>query len=69
MHKNFFRLALGLPFLPAVLEFPDDLLLFGANRYHGLTASLERQNRCINVFELGIAIRVTVAFFCLAIAL
>ena len=56
--QHFFGLSLRLPFPPAILEFPDHFLLFGVHRDHRLAAFLKRQDGCVDVLELGVAVGV-----------
>ena len=69
VHLDFFRLALRLPFLAGVLEFPDQFLLFGVHRDDGLPPPVEAAHRLVDVLELGIAVGVRGAFARLAVGL
>src|SRR6266446_6313115 len=64
-----FRRSLGLPFRTGVLEIPDQLLLLGVHRDHGLIPLLELGHLSVDVFKLGIAVRVRLALARLAVGL
>ena len=69
MDEHFFGFALGLPFPPIILEFPDDFFLFRVHRDHRLPSFLKRDHGRIDMLELGVAIWMTAPFFRLAVAL
>ena len=69
MNAHFLRIALRSPLVPAILEIPDQFLLF---RVHGdgrLAAILEPLHQGIDVLELCIAVWMRRAFSCFSVAL
>ena len=60
---------MGLPFLPRILVVADQFLLLGIHREDRLTTPLERLHLPVDVFKLGIAIGVILAFLGLAVGL
>src|SRR5271167_5175849 len=69
MHANLFRSPLPPPLLPSVLEISHQFLLLGVNRYHRLIEGDVAPDSAIDVFELGIAVRMRVSFLGLAVGL
>jgi hypothetical protein len=69
MHADRFWVALGTQFPAAILEVPNKLLLFGIDRYRGLTSRLERVDPRIDVIELRVAVGVVRALAGLAVRL
>jgi hypothetical protein len=69
MHADRFWVALGTQFPAAILKVPNKLLLFGIDRYRGLTSRLERVDPRIDVFKLRVAVGVVRALAGLAVRL
>ena len=69
MNVHLLGLALGLPFLARILEFPDQFLLFRVDRDHWLVPLLKRHHLPVDVLELSVAVRMRRAFARLAVGL
>src|SRR5260370_28259241 len=69
VHPDRLGLAFGTQFATAILEVPDQLLLLRVDRDGRLSGSLERIDLRIDVFELGVAIRVARTLAGLAVRL
>jgi hypothetical protein len=63
------RLSLSPPRSPRILVIPDDFLLFRIDRDGRLACPLLRLHAATNVFKLGIAVRVLLALYGLAVCL
>ena len=57
VNTHLFRLTFGKPLLPDILEISDLFLLFRIHRDHRLAAFQESLHAGVDVFELGISIR------------
>ena len=66
MHQHRRRRALRLPFPPAVLEVPDQLLLLRVDRDHRLAGGQMLVRGLVDVLELRVAVRMRGAFLPLA---
>ena len=62
MHQHRWRRALRLPFLPAVLEVPDQLFLLRVDRNHRLAGGQMLVRGPVDVLELRVAVRIRGAF-------
>ena len=62
-------LPLGVPLATAGAELADQFLLLGIDRHHRLSLSLKRLGPPVDVLELGIPVRVALAFERLAVGL
>ena len=69
MHADLLRFPLGTQFPPAILEVSHQFFLLGVHRHHGLFVGQKALDLAIDVFELGIAVGMAVAFLALAIGL
>ena len=58
-----------MPFTPAILERANQFLLLGVHRDDRLATLLKLHHRGVDQLKLGIAVGMSGAFFCLAIAL
>jgi hypothetical protein len=61
--------AFGAIICSTVFEVADDLLLLRVNRDDGLLLGLRCNDSCVDIFELGVAVRMLRAFIRLAIEL
>ena len=66
MHQHRWRRALRLPFPPAVLEVPDQLLLLRVDRNHRLAGAQMLVGSPVDVLELRVAVRMCGAFLSFA---
>ena len=64
-----FRISLGAIFPAIVAEVADQFLLLGVDRDHRLLFCQSRTHLNVDVGELGVAVRMAVAFLGLAVAL
>ena len=62
MHQHRRRRALRLPFPPAVLEVPDQLLLLRVDRDHRLAGGQMLVRGLVDVLELRVTVRMRGAF-------
>src|SRR5881397_2696584 len=69
MDSNLFRLSLRSPFLPAILEVSDQLLLLGVHGDDGVLRPQILLGLAADVLKLPISIRVRRPFDCLAVRL
>ena len=58
MHQGMLGLALGLSCPPVVLEVPHQLLFLRIHQHHRLPPMQEVVGLCIDMLELGVAVRV-----------
>src|ERR1017187_9469217 len=56
MYLYQFRICVGSPFFPIILEFTDQFLLFGINRDGRLLPAQEVRHSTIDEFKLSVAI-------------
>lgn len=66
---HFFGLALGLPLTTTILECAHALFHLGVHQDHRLASMLKLLHARVDVFELGVAIRMRTALQGLAVAL
>jgi len=69
VHSNQFRLSLGPPFSPVILEVSNQFSLLSVYRNHGLAAAQTPFNFPAEVLKLRIAVRVVRPFLRLAVGL
>src|SRR6185437_5396335 len=69
MDADFWRLALGMPFSPVILEIPDQFLLFCVDRNRRLPLSQAPTHQTVDVTELGVTVGVRIALTGFAIGL
>lgn len=69
MYPHLLGVALQTQFTATMLEVADQRLLLGVHRNRRLVVRLERLDLCIDVLELGIAVRVAGALPRLAVGL
>jgi hypothetical protein len=62
MYPHIFRLSARAPGPACILEIPHEFLLLGVDRDRRLPAALKPANERVDVLELGIAIRMRLAF-------
>src|SRR5271166_3187253 len=63
------RFALRPIVATAVLEFAQQFLLLRVDRYHGFAGRLKRLDLRVDIFELGVAIRMFAGFLGLAVGM
>ena len=68
MRTNLFRVALGPPLPPAILEIAHQFLLFRVHRDGRLPATLKAAHLLVDVLELCVAVGMLIPFARLAVA-